>query len=103
MGPHVVSQQSLCRKTLRTMGALEHLTCSTQPHKAKIRRLQYDRKATAEATFTIHVFLSNDVVKELCVVGVHPPTSWTGHHLLLGVATQVLSKLRAPFDCGFTI
>lgn len=52
---------------------------------------------------TIHVFLSNDVVKELCVVGVHPPTSWTGHHLLLGVATQVLSKLRAPFNCGFTI
>lgn len=72
--------------------------------KAKIRRkLWRDRATTAEATFTIHVFLSNDVVKELCVVGVHPPTSWTGHHLLLGVATQVLSKLWAPFNCGFTI
>lgn len=56
-----------------------------------------------KATFTIHVFLSNDVVKELGVVGVHPPTSWTGHHLLLGVAAQVLSELGAPFNRGFTI
>lgn len=52
---------------------------------------------------TFHVFLPNDVVKQLGVVGVHPPTAWTCHHLLLRVASQVLSQFRTPFDSGFTI
>lgn len=86
---HVVSQKPLRRKAFRTVGTLEHLTCST--HTAEIRQLLHDRVTTAEATFTIHVLLSNDVVEEFGVVGVHPPTAWTGHHLLLGVAAQVLS------------
>lgn len=52
---------------------------------------------------TFHGTLSNYVVEELCVAGVHPTTAWTRHYLLLGVAAQVLPKLRTPFSGGFAI
>ena len=32
--------------------------------------------------------LSYDVVKELGVVSIHPPTAWTRHRLLLGVGCE---------------
>lgn len=43
------------------------------------------------------------MVKELGVAGVHPPTARACHHLLLGVAAQVLPQLRTPFSSGFAI
>lgn len=53
--------------------------------------------------FTFHVFLPDNMIKQLGVVGVHPSTARTRHHLLLSVAAQVLSQLRTPFSGGFTI
>lgn len=53
--------------------------------------------------FTLQVFLPNDVVKQLSVVGVHPPAAGTCHYLLLSVTAQVLSQLRTPFSRSFTI
>jgi hypothetical protein len=38
------------------------------------------------------------VIKELGVVGKHAPAGGTGHHLLLGVAAEVLSKLVAVLE-----
>lgn len=52
---------------------------------------------------TFHCTLSYNMVKQLGVVGIHPSTVWTRHYLLLGVTTQMLSKLWAPFSCSFTI
>lgn len=54
-------------------------------------------------SLTFHGALSNDVVKQLGVIGVHAPTAWTRHHLLLGVTTQMLPQLWAAFNSGFTI
>jgi hypothetical protein len=39
-----------------------------------------------------------DGIKELGVVGKHAPAGGTGHHLLLGVAAEVLSKLVAVLE-----
>lgn len=52
---------------------------------------------------TFHGALSYDVVKQLCIVGIHPPTAGTCHHLFLSVAAQVLSQLRTAFSSSFTV
>lgn len=52
---------------------------------------------------TFHGALSYDVVKQLCIVGIHPPTAGTCHHLFLSVAAQVLSQLRTAFSSRFTV
>ena len=44
--------------------------------------------------------LASDVVEELGVVGEHASTGRAGHHLLLGVASQVLPQLETPFERG---
>lgn len=43
------------------------------------------------------------MVKKLGVVGEHPPTGRTGHHLLLCVAAQVLPQFAAPLEGAITV
>lgn len=43
------------------------------------------------------------MVEELGVVGEHPPTGWTGHHLLLRVAAQVLAQFAAPLEGAIAV
>lgn len=38
------------------------------------------------------------MIEELGVVGEHAPAGGAGHHLLLGVAAEVLTELRAAFE-----
>lgn len=77
VGSHVISQESFCCKPFGTVRTLEPLT--------------------------FHGTLSYNMVKELGVVSIHPPATWTCHYLLLCVAAQVLSQFRTSFSCGFTI
>ena len=55
------------------------------------------------STHTFNGCLPPNVVKELGVVSEHPPAGRTGDYLLLGVAPQVLSQLKAALEGGLTI
>lgn len=43
------------------------------------------------------------MVEELGVVGKHPPTGGTGHHLLLRVAAQVLPQFAAALEAAVAV
>lgn len=99
MGPHVVPQKSFCCKSFGAVRALEPLTYNTH----RVKRFSHLLPAFALPDVTFHSALSDDVVKEFGVVGVHAPAAWTRHDLLLSVAAQVLPQLGATFSCRFTI
>lgn len=52
---------------------------------------------------TVQGGLAADVVEELGVVGKHPPTGGTGHHLLLRVAAQVLPQFAAALEATVAV